>query len=485
MVASKRLQRPSLRPPRSVLAQVRRCLREHSLLQPGVGLLAAVSGGPDSTCLLLALAALRQTLRFDLSVAYLDHGLRSAGREAKAVRSLADALDVPFFGGASDVRKHARAERLSIEEAARELRYRFLAEAAERAGCGTVAVGHTRDDQVETVLLHLLRGSGLRGLAAMARSSPWPVPIAGKSPRLVRPLLGLSRTETEACCEATGVDPVEDPTNRSLAHLRNRIRLELLPVLREYNPRVDEALVRLADAAAGDIELLERMAAEAALEDPGAEPGVVRLDRKALLALPDALQRHAVRHAVARVAGDGRRLSERNVRSLLGASEGPTGSSLDFPRGVHVEVQRRIVVLSTGRPPPPTPLPAEGIALAVPGSTRFGPWHVEASLLSRRPRDLSSGGTCSALLDFDACGAQLQLRRRHPGDRFHPLGLAAPKKLQDFFVDAHVPRSERDAVPLLCSERGIAWVAGQRPAEWAKVTPSTQRVLRVRARRTP
>ena len=477
-------------PSRSVRARVRRFIREHQLWGPGEHVLVGVSGGPDSTCLLLALAALRSSLRFELSAAYFDHrlrGSRAAAREQRFVLNLAETLAVPLRCGTGDVRSHAQSRRLSLEEAARELRYRFLAQAARARGCSSVAVGHTQDDQTETVLLHLVRGSGLRGLAAMAPSAPWPIPAIGRrvagreAPRLVRPLLGLSRKDTEGCCRETGLAPLQDPSNRSRTHLRNRIRGELLPLLRRYNPRVDDALLRLAAAASADIELLEALATKALAGQPAAD-GAVRLARGRLAAQPIALQRHAVRLAAARLLGDARGLSDRHVRAVLRANAGPTGAKLDLARGLRAEVTRNTIVLTTRPPRPVGALPEREVVLPVPGTIRFGTWRLQAQLLKRRPTDLSSlSDPRTAFLDADACGARLWLRRRRPGDRFQPLGLPRPKKLQDFFVDAHVPRAERDAVPLLCGEQGIAWVVGQRPAEWAKVTAATRRVLRLRA----
>jgi tRNA(Ile)-lysidine synthase len=468
-------------PPKALVARVRRFARDHELIAPGDRVLVAVSGGPDSTCLLLILAALRRSLRFELHVAYFDHGLRgvSAGaREERFVRALAGQLDAKFHAGRGDVRAHARARRRSIEDAARELRYRFLARTARRHGCAAVVTGHTRDDQAETVLLHLLRGAGLRGLAGIAPSSAWPFP-ARDAPALVRPLLVLSRRETEACCKAAGVVPLRDPSNRSPAFLRNRVRRDLLPQLRRYNPRVDEALARLAGAAADDIGLLESLAADALGAQP-ARDGVVRLSRARLAALPPALQRHAVRLAVARALGDGRDLSERHVGALLRAARGPTGASLDLTRGLRAAVTRDALVLSTTRRPLRA-LPAKPAPLPVPGRTDFGGWSVEAKLLARWPSRLVPGDNSYVYLDATACGPRLAVRRRRPGDRFHPLGLARPKKLQDYFVDAHVPREERDAIPLVANDRGIVWIAGQRPAEWAKVKPVTKRVVRLSA----
>ena len=469
-------------PSRSVRARVRRFILDHALIRPGEAVLVGVSGGPDSTCLLLTLAALRRSLRFRLHAAYFDHGLRgprAAAREQRFVRFLAEALAVPLQCGAGDVRRHA--QRRSLEEAARELRYRFLAEAAREAGCAAVAVGHTRDDQAETVLLHLLRGSGLRGLAAMAPASSWPVAASDEAPRLVRPLLCLSRDETEGCCREAHLSPERDPSNRSRAHLRNRIRQELLPVLRRYNPRVSDALARLASAAAADIELLENLAAEAIVGGPSGD-GAVRLTRRQLAQLPVALQRHAVRLAIARVSGSVRDLSDRHVTALLRANEGRTGAQLQLPRGLHAEVRRTTLVIAKATPEAPSALPQGEVLLPTPGAAQLGPWRVEADLLRRAPRNLSKMQDPNvAVLDADACAGRLWLRRRRPGDRFQPLGLSRAKKLQDFFVDAHVPRAERDAVPLVCSDNDILWVVGQRPADWAKMTKKTRRLLRLRA----
>jgi tRNA(Ile)-lysidine synthase len=484
-MASRTSLSPARLPPAALLARVRRFIVDHDLIRPGTRVLAAVSGGPDSACLLLVLAALRRSLRFELTAAYFDHrlrGARAAQRERNAVRGLCRMLDVPFRSGAGDVRAHAKSRRLSIEEAARELRYRFLASASGGPKrCDAVAAGHTRDDQAETVLLHLIRGSGLRGLAAMAPSAAWPVTTRSDAPRLVRPLLCLSRKETERCCRAAGVTPMQDPTNRSRSYLRNRVRHDLLPRLRKYNPRIEEALARVAGAAASDVELLERLAAETLA---GATPkdGAVRIARKRFAELPEALRAHTVRLAFARLLGDARGLSERHVRAVMRAAAGPGGAQLDLPRGLRVAVERSAIILAT-RPVPALPaLPARQVALPVPGAARLGPWTVRAEII-RRPRSLRSANRRAALLDPDACG-RLWLRRRRPGDRFHPLGLARPKKLQDFLIDARVPRTERDAIPLACSERGIVWVVGQRPAEWAKVRASTRKALRLRAERS-
>ena len=471
-------------PRRTLEGRVLRFVREKGVLRPGERALAAVSGGPDSTALLLILAALAPRLSLELRAAYFDHSLRGAeaGRAEKAfVEELAARLGLPLWTGRGDVRAHARRNRISLEQAGRELRYRFLAKAAVEEGCGVVATGHTADDQVETVLLHLLRGSGLEGLAGMAPRGPWPVPVDGDRPVLARPLLTLRRVDTELYCRVAGVSPLEDATNLSTAFLRNRLRLELLPVLRQYNPRIDEALLRLAEAARQDLGVMEKFAQDVLATGSSAGPDQVVLSRRRLAGLPEALQRHALRGAVRRLAGDLREVRASHVEALVRALGRGPGHHLDLPRGLRLDVDYEHATLTLGLPaekpqiPPETPLP-------VPSRLRWGPWSLEAEvgLRAGAPPD----DPAQAWLDADALGGPLLVRPRRRGDRFQPLGMAQERKLQDLLVDARVPRAERDLVPLVCSPKGIAWVGGVRIAQWASVKPETRRVLKLRLRRS-
>ncbi len=470
--------------PRSLVARVRRLIVDRQLVHPGDRVLAAVSGGADSTCLLLILAALRRSLQIEVHAAYFDHmlrGRRAIEREQRFLRAICDQLGVPLHIGGADVHAHKSKQRLSLEEAARDLRYGFLARTARENNCAAIATGHTEDDQAETVLLHIIRGAGLRGLAAMAPSAPLPVNIEGATPRLIRPLLSLSRADTERCCREAGIEPIEDATNRSLAHLRNRVRHELLPLLRQYNPRIEQALVRLSSAAASDIDTIEQLTIEA-LSHAETKDGALRISRRRLAELPEGLQTHAVRAAIQCLLGNTRSFSERHVIAIVRAAGGSTGTTLDLPRSLRIEVQHQAIVLSLGTGPR-TAL-ARRVLLPVPGNARFGQWSVRAEVLNAPPTRLAApNGVPTALLDAGALGSALWLRARRPGDRYQPLGLSRTKKLQDILVDAHVPRSERDALPLLCAGRGIAWVAGQPPADWAKITEKTTRTVRVQLER--
>ena len=246
----------------AVQRMVADALQSAPVFEMGAPLVVGVSGGADSLCLLHALHALRALapeLGLRLHVAHLDHGLRAtSAADAAWVRALCVAWELPCTLDRCDVRALAEREGRSLEDAARQARYRFLAQVARQVGARAVAVGHTADDQAETVLLHLIRGTGLEGLAGMAPDAAWPLPDEQGTDglRLLRPLLALTRADTEAYCAAVGLTPRQDESNRDLAYARNRVRLELLPLLRELNPGITATLGRTAAAIAGDVAAL-------------------------------------------------------------------------------------------------------------------------------------------------------------------------------------------------------------------------------------
>jgi tRNA(Ile)-lysidine synthase len=466
--------------------RVLRYIQEHGLFSAAQRALLAVSGGPDSTALLLALAHLSASgaLKLDLWLAHFDHGLRRrAEREAEKafLSGLAARLGLPFLFGQGDVRAHARQHRLSVEEAARELRYRFLAEQAEKAAINVVATGHTADDQAETVLMHLVRGSGLTGLAGMRPSSSWPF-LGRDDLLLVRPLLEVSRAETERYCQEEGLSPCLDVTNLLLGPLRNRVRHQLLPLLRRYNPKIEAALLRLAAATARDLAYLEETAGafwdDLAIEDKGS----VAFRRSELAALSPAIRSRLLQAACQQLLADTRQIEAVHIHSMVEALAKPAASRLSLPGGLAFAVDAEFVRLSLGREAAARVRPIPETPLAVPGRTTVAGWLIEAETLPGR-RVEAGADPYEAFLDYQAISDQLTVRSRRRGDRFRPLGLGGEKKLQDYLVDAKVPRDERDGVPLVCASWGIAWVVGQRIDERARVRKGTRTVLHLKLRR--
>jgi tRNA(Ile)-lysidine synthase len=462
-------------------------IREGTLLRSGGTVVAAVSGGADSLCLLHVLVRLSDRLHVRLHVAHLDHMLRGAASrdDAAFVAATAQSLGLPCTVEARDVAAWKRERKCSLEEAAREVRYRFLHEVARRVSAEAVATGHTRDDAVETLLLHVIRGSGLRGLRGLEAESTVPVSGAGSGEpaavRIVRPLLGVSREETAEYCRLIGLEPRKDASNESPSHLRNRIRLELLPQCRGLNPRFDDALLRLEQAARYDDEHLDEEARRTYDSIADESPDLVRLDLAGFTAASPAIQARLVRRAHEQVAGDLRDVSAEHVRAVRRLAAARPGKRVYLVSGI---VWRREADSLAAMGPhyvddvqgPQAPqVPVE---VLVPGETVMPGWRVTASLVDG-PYFLPGEGALAAAFDADLAGSRLLVRRRQPGDRFRPLGMAQEKKLQDFMVDAGIPLAQRDGVPILCSPEHIVWVVGWRIDDRVKVADGTRAVLQV------
>lgn len=313
-------------------ARVRETIQTHAMLAGGERLVVAVSGGPDSTALLSVLRALREELRLDLHVAHLNHGLRpDAAEDAAAVVRMVEAMGCPYHEATEDVAAAAARERRSIEDAGREARYRFLAAVAREIDAQVIATGHTRDDQAETVLMRLLRGSGLRGLAGI------PPVRRHEGLWVIRPLIDTSRDEIAEYLARQRLDAREDSSNRDPAMLRNRVRLVLLPILEGYNPDVRRALARLAEVTRDDADALDALSAPQVDAVLRGTPGSVHITVQAFGRLPVALQRRALREAIRRVRGNGAQIAFVHIEEArLGVLGGRPGAAWQAPGGVRI-----------------------------------------------------------------------------------------------------------------------------------------------------
>jgi tRNA(Ile)-lysidine synthase len=441
------------------LARVEATVTARDMLKGGERVVAAVSGGPDSLAMLHALARLAPRLDLSLHVAHLDHRLRpGSAADAAAVARAARRLGLPATVRAAD--GAGRPPGRSPEEAARERRYAFLEEVADRVGADRIATGHTMDDQAETVLMRVLAGTGTRGLGGIP-------PVRG---RVIRPLIDVRREEVEAFLRALRVRPRRDPTNADPAFLRNAIRLELLPLLRErFNRRVVEALARLADVARDEDALLEELVADAVQLEPVGEE--LRLRVEDLLALPPALARRALRRLAPLDAAH-------TERVLALARAGATGQEASLPGGLNARLEYGWLVVGRASP---RPAPAAPVALLLPGVTDLPLWSMRiGAWVTETAPSAWPDGRRACVLDGDRARPPLAVRPPRPGDRFRPLGMAGAKKLGDFFTDAKVPRDARARTPLVTSRGAIAWVIGHRPDDRFKVTRRTRRFLWMR-----
>ncbi len=457
--------------------RVLRFIQEEHLIGGGRQLLVAVSGGPDSVCLLYVLAKLRGELNTGLHVAHLNHRLRGSESEADAqyVSRLAHQLGIPATIEERDVRAYQARRRTSLEEAAREVRYTFLAEVAKSIGTDRVAVGHTTDDHVETILMHLIRGTGTRGLRGLQPASWWR--SKESSLMVVRPLLQTSRQETQDYCHQYGLNPRIDASNLSLSPLRNKIRHQLLPLLRSYNPRVTEALLRTARIAGDDLACLDKESARLWDSIAQRQGGTIILNKERFLELPSARQRHLLRQAIEELLGNLRDIEARHIEEIMAVLGKPAGKKLNLPGGLvflieykQYRLTKESVALS------PFPPISDEFVLTIPGETWLPGWRVKATIIKpEQMKDEDSGFT--AYLNLDEVGDRVVVRSRQAGDRFQPLGMSQPKKLGEFMIDAKIPRAWRQGVPIVSSPKHILWVVGWRIDDRAKVTENTKQVL--------
>lgn len=479
-----------------VIEQVRATIREYGLFEAGHTVVVGVSGGPDSLCLLHVLKRLQDELQIGLHVGHLDHAIRPESMEdAEFVARQAEAWGLPATIERQDVPALARAEKFAIEQAARRARYRFLARIAGDIGAKTVAVGHNADDQVETVLMHFIRGAGLAGLRGMLPRSPYPPALGDYAARhiadrltLVRPLLEVPRSAIEAYCREQGLEPRFDRSNLDTTFFRNRLRHELIPVLETYNPNIREVLRRMARVIADEHDYLRRLRARdwERVVTPG--DGYFVFDLAAWQQLPISTQRSLLRQVIRRLRRELRDIDWVHIENALEvANERPAGAEATLPAGLALFKSYDTFTVGEAQPLPDWPLlGVERLRLAIPGVTLLPEtdWQVVADILPRselRADELRHPDPWHIVMDLDVAGAELYLRRRRPGDRFQPLGMGGhTKTVAEFLVGEKIPHHVRDLLPVAVNAGDqIVWLAGWRLDERVRITETTARVLRL------
>lgn len=462
--------------------RVVRTIEHHDMLQPGDKVLVGVSSGPDSVVLLHVLHTLAERFGIRLATAHLDHGLRpeAAQTEADLVRRL-----TRRFGLAGHTGKLEKIpDRGSMEEQLRNLRYAFFERTAAQHDYTKIALGHHADDNAEAVLMHMLRGSGLRGLAGIP-------PVRGN--RIIRPLIAVRRCEILAYAERKGLAYMQDASNLDPRFERNRIRHELIPLLeRQYNPNLVRTLNRTAALCREEESWLASFLAPRVLQATAqSSADVLELRRTSLDPMPRPLQRQMIRAALRNWQGHLRRIGSNHIEALAALLEpGRGGRRLNLPYDMTAETTETILRFrrtaagcSRGEfhRPYRYSLPAVGpdsVELRIPEAN---------ALLRFCPIDIARVGSLQVaerhmiLLDMNRLNFPLTVRNFRAGDHFRPFGLQGRQKLKKLFIDRKIPRSDRHRIPLLISDNHILWVVGVRRGSLAAVSPGTIQVLRVQA----
>jgi tRNA(Ile)-lysidine synthase len=454
---------------KDLLPEVSSFIEEHNMLSTGDRVLVAVSGGPDSTALLHLLYRLREDYQLALHIFHLHHGMRTeADLDAAFVADLARRLGLPFHGEYRNVPQLVQESGSSSQLMARKVRYELAFQLAEKHNLNKIAFGHNADDQGETVLMRVLTGGGLRGLAGIP-------PVRGK---IIRPLLGTFRRAIEEYCRAMGLAYRIDASNLKPTYLRNRIRLQLIPYLEEgYNPRLRERLASLADILRGEGQLLEELDRELyrVLARPQRD-GTLGLDLEGFLALSAPGQRRVLLYALEKIKAP--RFAADHIETIRELAGGPYGKMVHLPGGFWAARDYDALVLGKGGEKS-----FQARELPVPGMVAIGDLWIKADLIPRERASVGSlgkelGESC-AEFDWEAIVPPLVVRPRAVGDRMEPFGLGGSKKVKDILMEGKVPRRLRAMVPIIADAEGILWVGGLRRAERGRVAEGTRKVLRI------
>lgn len=460
-----------------IRAKVCEWIERHGLLPWGGNVVAACSGGADSLALVDLLEEYHCAGAIRLVIAHFDHGLRgeASARDAEFVRLFCLERDLPFFADFADV-KAACPSGESLEETARCLRYGFLHRILTQVGGGLIATGHHKDDQAETMLLNLLRGSGGRGLAAMQ-------PRRGD---IIRPLLCLTRAEIVAYCQARHLQPCNDESNGDVAYYRNRVRHELVPLLEQrFTPALKETLCRTAEVLADEQAFLREYVMERLPDLVVFQESNCHIDAAVFAGLKTAVQRELLRVLLERLRGDTRGIGFVHIeqmRQLFLQQQG--AKRIDLPgawqarksyHDLYIEAAPGFdcVDRETGDQEP------DNVRLACPGETWLPEFGVSLRC-SVIPSDLllpEALGPDKVAFDCAVVTPPLYVRRRAPGDLFQPLGTAGRRKLKKLLIDLKVPVEQRERIPLVFDAQGILWIAGLRRSERGRLQASTREIL--------
>ncbi len=476
-----------------ILDQVAKTIKEYELFSPGQRVVTGVSGGADSLCLLGCL----KDLDYEVVVAHLDHQLRNESEaEAEFVKEIAENLGLEWVIEKGDV-QHLAEKGYSLEEAARLVRYRFLVRVAKDMGVDTVSTGHTADDQIETVLMHFLRGSGpsgLRGMLYKTAMEDWVDIPNAESISLARPLLDIRHVQTEAYCDQRGITPIHDPSNLDTTFFRNRIRHLLIPFLKDFNPGIEGIILRMAKVMQDETLLIHNLLQEKweriVLET---SEDALHIDRLQFSEMHIALQRSFVRRVIKVLKPDIRDLGfdhvERAIRFITGK---PHSNTLQLISGLEILnlSTREAIFLEAGTllkfPEYPQMQTHSMQELNTPSSMELqNNWSLTAERREMKSKDhpevLASLEALTAALDVESIKGQLVIRPIEPGDRIQPLGMRGSLKISDLFINNKIPQPARERWPLVVDEEKVVWVVGLRIHDRCRIMPSTKEIVLIQA----
>ncbi len=468
--------------------KVLKTIKKFDMLSFDDKVLVGVSGGPDSVTLLKILLSFRQKYNLSIYIAHLNHMLRGkeSDEDANFVKDLAQKLDLPCEVKSCNLTEIARKKQLNLEEAAREYRYMFYLKTAQKFGANKIALGHNADDQVETVLMRFLRGSGLEGLMG----------IPSVRDKIIRPLIECTREEIEKYCQEHKIEYRIDSTNKETIYFRNKIRLDLLPLLsQDYNKNIKDIILHL-QSIISEVSAYLQQKTELLFREIVKVEGRARIivDLKKFNPVDSVLKRRIIRKSIEVVKGNLYSISFTHNDEILKLTKSKSGEKeISLSGNLRVKksydqliiYKKKIFKNHWGE----TSAPWE-YDLSIPGQTKIKPLGIEVEVkildsvevkTSQYSNRKKSDSEFAEFIDYNKVKCPLKLRNRRIGDRFYPLKMAGVKKVKEFFIDNKVPKSHRDLIPILVDSEGkIAWIVGLRLDDRVKIASNTKKILYIK-----
>ncbi|MBI4743825.1 MAG: tRNA lysidine(34) synthetase TilS [Actinobacteria bacterium] len=442
-------------------------IEKYNMLKSNDKVLVAVSGGPDSLTLLHLLLQIKPEYNLDLHIFHLDHMMRGehSRKDAAFVKDTANRFQIASTILSFDVPSFIKKKHFSKQEGARKIRYQLLEEVADKTGSDKIALGHTLDDQVETVLMRLIRGSGLEGLKGIP-------PVRDK---YIRPLIEITRKEVEEYCVQNNIVPVIDSSNFSMEYLRNRLRNDLIPYIAEnYNPDFKNVVSDTAKILTDDYYVLQEIVLDRLNQIANFDENVVRIKLEDFDMLSLSMKRNVLRESIRFIKGDLDSIEFKHLEMIVQSVDN-SNMSLDLPCNLNIYREYKDIVIAKKESAKIQP---EKIILIIPGITKFSHLGIEVIASLKKINEIKSfNEKTKAYLDADTLGFPLVARMRYDGDRFIPLGSGGTKKLQDFLVDEKIPKRKRDKIVIVESNQCVVWVGGLRIDDRFKITDKTNNVL--------
>lgn len=440
----------------------------HNLISKGDNIVAGISGGLDSMALLMILYDLRKEFDINIIVCHVNHGVREeASKDQDFVRKTADKLKLDFKTIDVDMVSYGIDKGITAEEAGRELRYGFFRKVLKNAGRGKIAVAHNKNDQAETLLQRIIRGTGIDGLKGMEF----------RSQDIVRPILNINRSEIEEYLHSNDIEYVVDRTNLMPIYNRNKVRLELIPYIQDnFNPNIVETLWRTSHTSKIDSNYLDKMTREG-YDKIVKEEGTYKviLDGIQFLSLHRSIQNRLIRLTIFNLIQNIQGISEYHVSSLVNMFlDFKTGKQMDLPNGLIARVSYNDLIIQRKKIGYNKDY-YHNLSL---GENIIDQLDLKIIMKIVDKKDIKKGSN-TIYIDFNKIKGKLSLRNRRNGDKIVPLGMKGRKKVKDYFIDKKVPREKRDRIPLLADEENIIWILGYKLSDLYKISDKTEKILAI------